>query len=521
MKLSSLDVTRGRFRLHMILPRRAGRGVLGVGLALALMTAGAVGVGAATRAGVGPGLGSPGSPGYSPTPAPAVSGTVASLTTPPGDTITLTTKKGVTWTVDVSGSTTYTDSSVTSPTFADVAVGDEVLVYGTTTGTDAVSATNVMIIVKPAVVGTVATVTASGDTFTVAAWKGQTWTVTVTGSTAYTERGVTSPTFSDVAVSDEVVVYGTSTGTDAVSASTVVIIQRPIVVGTVASVTSSDSFTVMAGKGQTWTVTVTGSTTYTERNVTSPGFANVAVGDDVVVYGTSTGTDTATAISVAIMQRPVVVGTVASVTTSPSDSFTVTAWKSQTVTVDVTGSTTYTERGVTSPDFSNVAVGDQVAVYGTSAGTSTFNAVSVAITQKPTVTGTVASLTISPGDSFTLKARDGQTWTVDVSGATTYSASGVSAPSFSTLAVGNQVAVYGTSTGSNTADASSVVILSKPSTHPNASPWAVGQESTGTPSLSGFRGGVASPAVGSGHKGQTGGKPGGLHGGSGSGGSQH
>jgi hypothetical protein len=225
--------------------------------------------------------------------------------------------------------------------------------------------------VKPAVVGTVATMTASSDTFTVAAWKGQTWTVTVTGSTAYTERGVTSPTFSDVAVSDEVVVYGTSTGTDAVSASTVVIMQRPIVVGTVASVTSSDSFTVMAGKGQTWTVTVTGSTTYTER-------------------------------------------------------------------------------GVTSPDFSNVAVGDQVAVYGTS-------------------------------------------------------------------------------TGSNTADATSVVILSKPSTHPKASPWAVGQEQSGTPGPSGFHGAsgvttvqaAGSSSSGSGHKGQTGGKPGGLHGGSGFGGSQH
>ena len=373
MKLSSLDVTRGRFRLHKILPRRAGRGVLGVGLALALMTAGAVGVGAATQAGVRPGFGSPGSPWYSPTPAPTVSGTVASLTTAPGDTITLTTKKGVTWTVDVSGSTTYTDSSVTSPTFADVAVGDEVLVYGTRTGTDAVSASNVMIVVKPAVVGTVATMTASSDTFTVAAWKGQTWTVTVTGSTAYTERGVTSPTFSDVAVSDEVVVYGTSTGTDAVTASTVVIIQRPIVVGTVASVTSS------------------------------------------------------------------------------------------------------------------------------------------------------------PSDSFTLKARDGQTWTVDVSGATTYSEYGVSAPSFSTLAVGNQVAVYGTSTGSNTVDATSVVILSKPSTHPKASPRAVGQEQSGTPDPSGFHGAsgvttvqaAGSSSSGSGHKGQTGGKPGGLHGGPGASGSQH
>jgi hypothetical protein len=512
------------------MPRRAGRGVAGAGIALALMTAGAVGVGAATWAGVGSGFGSQG--GYLPTPGPTVSGTVASLTTSPSDTITLTTKNGTTWTVDVSASTTYADSTVTTPTFADVAVGDELLVYGTTTATDTVSATNVTIVVKPAVVGTVATVTPGGDTFTLAACKGDTWTVTVTGSTAYTERGVTSPTFADVVVSDEAVVYGTSTGTDAVAASTVVIIQRPIVTGTVASVTTSpsDSFTVMAKRSQTWTVTVTGSTTYSERNVTSPGFANVAVGDGVVVYGTSTGTDSATAISVAIMQRPVVVGTVASVTTSPSDSFTVAAWKQQTVTVDVTGSTTYTERGVTSASFSNVAVGDQVAVYGTSAGTSTFDAVSVAITQRPAVTGKVAAVTTSPSDSFTLTARGGQTWTVNVSATTTYSECGVSSPSFSTLAVGNEVAVYGTSTGSNTVDATSVVILSQPSPHPKASPWAVGQEPSGTPGPSGFH--VASGVTtvqatgGSGRTGQPGGPSsgfgsGGSKGSSGSGGSRH
>lgn len=424
------------------------------------------------------------------------------MTTSPSDSITLTTRKGVTWTVNVSGSTTYTDSTVSSPAFTDVVVGDEVLVYGLTTGTDTVSASNVMIIVKPVVVGTVATVTtAPSDSFTVAACQGQTWTVTVTGSTAYTERGVASPVFSDVAVSDEVVVYGTSTGTDAVTAGTVVIIQKPVVVGTVASVTTSpsDSFTVTAWKGQTWTVTVTGSTTYTERHVTSPGFASVVVGDGVVVYGASTGTDAVTAISVAIMQRPVAVGTVASVTTSPSDSFTMAAWKQQTVTVDVTGSTTYTERGVTSPSFSNVVVGDLVAVYGTPAGTSTFDATSVVITQRPAVTGTVASITTTPSDSFTLTARDGQTWTVDVSGATTYSQCGASSPSFSTLAVGNQVVVYGASTGSNTVEATSVVIFSGPRAHPVASPWAVGSELPSTPELSGFHtavGGTSTPGAG-------------------------
>ncbi len=64
---------------------------------------------------------------------------------------------------------------------------------------------------------------------------------------------------------------------------------------------------------------------------------------------------------------PAAVGTVASVGTS---SFTVTAAGGSTVTVDVTSSTTYRDRGVTSPTLADVKVGDRVAVFGTKTGTT-------------------------------------------------------------------------------------------------------------------------------------------------------
>jgi hypothetical protein len=497
MKLNTNAAERSGSRLRITMSRGTARALLGAGLGLVLMAGGAVGVGAATGGGFGPGLDSPFAGWFTPTPGPVLWGTVATAPASSTGSFTVTAGKGVTWTVDLTASTTYTETGVTSPGYSDVAVGDQVAVFGASTATDTVSADSVVITRWPVVVGTVATAPASSTgSFTLTTCKGVTWTVDLTGSTGYTERGVTSPTYSDVAVGDETVVFGTSTGTDTATATSVVIIQRPVVSGTVATApaSSTGSFTVTAGKGVTWTVDLTGSTTYTERGVTSPSYANVVVGDGVVVYGTSTGTDTVSAISVVIMQRPAVVGTVATAPTSPTGSFTVSAWKSQTVTVDLTGSTSYTERGVTSASYSDVVVGDEVVVYGSSAGTATFTATSVVIIQRPVVAGTVATAPTSSTGTFTLTSRQDQTWTVDLSASTTYQECGVSSPSYSDIAVGDEVAVYGTSTGTDTVSAGSVVIM--PSHFPAAppSPWAVGHgSSSSTPALTGFQKGIGTP----------------------------
>jgi len=532
MKLNSMTAPSTGFRLRTILPRRtATRSVLGAGLALGLLVVGALSVGASPWGNYGSGGGSPFVPPFSPSPAPTVAGTVATAPTSSTGSFMITAWGGVPWTVDLSGSTAYTEPGVSSPTFSNVAVGDEVSVNGASTGSNTVDAISVSIIQKPVVVGTVATAPASSaGSFTLTACKGSTWTVDLTGSTTYTERGVTSPGFSDIAVGDEAVVFGSSTGTDTATATSVVIIQKPVVSGTVATApgSSTGSFTVTAWKGVTWTVDLTGSTTYTERGVTSPGYSDVAVGDEVVVYGTSTGTDTVSAGSVVIMQRPAVVGTVATAPASSTGSFTVTAWKQQTVTVDLTGSTSYTERGVTSPGYSDVAVGDEVVVYGTSTGTDTFTASSVVIIQRPAVTGKVATAPSSSSGSFTVTAWQNQTWIVDLSGSTTYLEWGVSSPSYSDVAVGDEVVVYGTSTGTDTVAASSVVIMSHSAKAP-PSPWAVGHVSPSpTPALTGLRVGIGgatppdgwstphgggSAAGGSNHQGSQGGGLGSLSGG--------
>ena len=71
--------------------------------------------------------------------------------------------------------------------------------------------------------------------------------------------------------------------------------------------------------------------------------------------------------------RPVAAG---KVTALGSNSFTITDRAGSSLTVGVTTTTTYVERGVTSPVFGDIKVGDFVALSGTITGT-TVNATNV------------------------------------------------------------------------------------------------------------------------------------------------
>jgi hypothetical protein len=74
---------------------------------------------------------------------------------------------------------------------------------------------------------------------------------------------------------------------------------------------------------------------------------------------------------------PAAVGTVASVGTG---TFTLTTPNYTTVTVKVNGTTTYLDRGVTSPTVANVTTGERVAVFGTeSSGVVTATKVAIGV----------------------------------------------------------------------------------------------------------------------------------------------
>ncbi len=241
---------------------------------------------------------------------------------------------------------------------------------------------------RPAVAGTVSTApTSETSGFMLTAWKGTSWTVDTSTTTTYQERGVTSATWTNVAVNNQVDVFGMVSAATTVDATNVVIVQRPVLSGTVSTAPTSatSGFMVTAWKGVTWTVDTSTTTTYEERGVTSATWQNVAMGGQVVVFGTKTGTSTVTATGVAIIQRPVVMGKVATAPTSDTSGFTIASWKSTTWTVETSTTTTYEERGVTSATWQSVATGDEVIVFGTSTGSDTVTATSVVILPSPPV----------------------------------------------------------------------------------------------------------------------------------------
>jgi preprotein translocase subunit YajC len=160
----------------------------------------------------------------------------------------------------------------------------------------------------------------------------------------------------------------------------------PAAVGTVATV-GTNTFTLKAKDGSTVTVDVSSATTYRDRDVTSPTFANVTVGETVAAFGTKTGS-TVAATSVGIGgpgggpggggpggSPPAAVGTVVTVGTN---TFTLKTNDGTTVTVNVSSSTTYRDREVTSPTLANVTAGETVAAFGTDTS-NTVTATSVEI----------------------------------------------------------------------------------------------------------------------------------------------
>jgi hypothetical protein len=151
--------------------------------------------------------------------------------------------------------------------------------------------------------------------------------------------------------------------------------------GTVASTTPFTITTADPGAHASATVTVNLSSTitYREPGFSSPGLGNIMVGDRVWVSGTQDGTDMVNATSI-ILPPAMEFGTVATAPSSPTaTSFTITtaAKTSATITVNVSGTTTYRDPGVSSPTLVDVVASAHVIVVGTQDGTGSVNATSV------------------------------------------------------------------------------------------------------------------------------------------------
>ena len=395
--------------------------------------------------------------------------------------------------------------------FAAVCVGDKVHASGPLATNNAVTASQVTVIPPPPadIAGTVSAVNgasaagtcgvrgASGS-FTVPSGK-TSFTVAVTSSTAFKERGQRAPSFGDVCVGDKVRASGPIAANNAVTASQVTVIPPPPahIAGTVSAVNGSSaagtcgvrgasgSFTVPS-HGEMFTVAVAPSTTFKERGVGSASFSDVCVGAKVLAGGPiSAGSDVVGALGVVVVPpRPQhVTGTVSSVGGSMASGSCGMArstgqfslqWHGQVLTVDVSPPTTFAESGVPTSTFAAVCVGAKVRVTGpvSSAGVDSASRVTVIPPHKKKVAGTVVAVNGSSAEgtcgtagnsgAFTVASHH-STQTVDVAPSTVFAAQGVSAPSFHVVCVGDSVRVSGTQGPNNTIlTATDVLVTDQP-----------------------------------------------------------
>jgi Domain of unknown function (DUF5666) len=158
-----------------------------------------------------------------------------------------------------------------------------------------------------------------------------------------------------------------------------------------------------------------------------------------------------------------------------SDSFTVKR-ANQSVTVDVSPTTTYGEQGVTSASFSNVLIGERVEINGSiTSNLEVVNAnhVQVMPMLPNDFDGTVSSL----GTGSFIALRGTSPVNVMISPKTTFSVGGKAATA-SSLADGDRVIVHGTSnTGGTIVDAVQIYILSFGSVQFTATVTSVGSSS--------------------------------------------
>ena len=200
-----------------------------------------------------------------------------------GNDLSLKTTDGWTRTITVTSATTITEAGQTI-TVGDLDVGDTIRFSQTATSTGSYTI-DAIVVVTPTVGGTVTEV--GSGSFTLTARDGTTWTITTTGSTAYTlglSSSATAGKASDLKVGSIVVVQGASATNNAMTAVTVRI-QVPRVGGQVTA-TSADTITITRRDGTTTTIHVSSSTTYQVAGQTSASLSDVTVGMIVVAEGT-------------------------------------------------------------------------------------------------------------------------------------------------------------------------------------------------------------------------------------------
>ena len=204
------------------------------------------------------------------------------------------------------------------------------------------------------------------------------WTRTIDATGATITQGGKTIALTDLKVGDQIS-FRESRQSDGTYKITTIEVLLPTASGTVTAL-GADSVTITQSDGSSKTLTLAGSTTYSQAG-TTVSKAALVVGDRISAEGTVDSAGNFTATSVTITPASVQ-GTVASKTAT---TIVVTTTAGKTVTVDVSSATKYSVRGVSSATLANVAVGDRIVATGTlnADGSLTATAVQAAPNDQP------------------------------------------------------------------------------------------------------------------------------------------
>ncbi len=162
---------------------------------------------------------------------------------------------------------------------SDLSVGDQVRL-SQTRNDDGTYTVDALVVVVPSVGGTAGDISSTG--FKVTTRDGSVWTITVNGATQYA-YGRGDGSLSDVKDGTAVMVLGTSTGDNALTALTVRV--APDRAAGVVKSKTSDTIVIAQRDGSTLTVHVDADTTYRVGGVATAGLGDVAVDMSIGVTG--------------------------------------------------------------------------------------------------------------------------------------------------------------------------------------------------------------------------------------------
>jgi hypothetical protein len=184
------------------------------------------------------------------------------------------------------------------------------------------------------------------------------WTRTIDTTGATITKGSQTIALSDVKVGDQIT-FREARQADGTYKITTIQVQVPTAAGTVSSV-GSGSVTITQFDGSSKTLTLTGSTTYSQAGATVTTSALV-VGVRISAQGTVDSAGNFTAAAVTITPADVL----GKVTSKTATTIVVTTTAGKTVTVNISSATKYSVRGVATPTIADVAVGYRISAQGT------------------------------------------------------------------------------------------------------------------------------------------------------------